>query len=106
MQVTMTIEDLGTLLRVWRSQARLTGREVAEMASAALGREMSYMMVSRYENNDFPDAGPDPAILAAITISLGRRISDLPPEHELAVEKLGQLIVKNRCSYRNARSAA
>jgi transcriptional regulator with XRE-family HTH domain len=91
-QVTMEVEDVGTLLRIWRSQSRLTTREVADKASTALGWTISYMMVTRYENNAFPTEGPNPAILAAITCALGKRISDLPAEHRDAVQKLGDLI--------------
>jgi transcriptional regulator with XRE-family HTH domain len=95
-QVTMDVDDLGTLLRIWRSQARMTTRDVSERVLDALGRKISYMTVTRYENNEFPREGPEPAVLAALTVALGHRVSDLPVENQDSVQKLGDLILRNR----------
>lgn len=106
MQVTMDFDDLGTLLLVWRSQARLSTREVAERVSGALGRSVSYMTVTRYETNEFPKGGPDPALLAALTEALSHRTSELPDVYRASVENLGELISRSRCSSRKIQRVA
>ena len=95
--MTVTTDDVGTLLRMWRAAADLTIEEVAAKASALLPptRPIGRETVRRYERGAFPAAGPDPVALAAIAIACGRRIAELPEDAKTDVELVSQLLRKS-----------
>lgn len=96
MQVTMTVtvEDLGDLLRLWGAHARATSRGVADAVTALLPGELavSYSTVQRYMNGDFPASGPDPLLLAAITRAMGHTVKELPEEYQALLAEAVQLM--------------
>lgn len=106
MEITIEIDDLGTLLLLWRTQAHLTVREVAELASVACGRGVSHNTVNRYEMNLFPKDGPDPGILVAIVLALGHRWADLPEVYKEDVEKHAEMFTRKMCSSKELQRAA
>lgn len=107
MTLTVTTEDIGTLLRMWRAAADLSIEEVSARATELLGPRMPLgrETVRRYERGRFPAAGPNPTYLAAIAIACGRRISELPDEVRTDVELVSQLLRKP-CFPLSALSAA
>ena len=95
--VTVTAEDVGTLLRMWRAGADLTIDQLARAASELLppANQIGRETVRRYERGRFPAAGPDPVTLAAIAIACGRRIGELPEEARTDVDLVSQLLRKS-----------
>ncbi|HLG67249.1 MAG TPA: hypothetical protein VKV36_05180 [Acidimicrobiales bacterium] len=50
--------------------------------------------MNRYEHNNFPASGPDPAVLASIVHALGHSIEELPEEDRRDVIALRELLTE------------
>ena len=108
MDMTVTVGDLGTLLKLWRTVADLSHERAAAGESNLLpgSRSISSETVRRYENNQFGKQGPDPVTLAALTKALGHEIEDLPPEARDDVEALQRFFVRGPSSPLKRRAKA
>lgn len=108
MPMTVEVENLGEVLRMWRERSGLKLRGVADRASELLpGTEtVSHTTIGRYEGGFFPSDGPNPAYLVAITVALGHKMKELPEEYRECGSALVDLIVRNRSTSRKAQVAA
>jgi transcriptional regulator with XRE-family HTH domain len=101
MAMTLSAEDVGMALRMWRAGAQLTLREMEDAVNVELrpvGMTVSYGIISRYELNDFPYGRADPIILAAMAAATNRHISELPDEVLSTVHGAEELFKKTRWS--------
>jgi len=94
MTTLVEVEGLGGLLTWWRVQARLSLRGLAERASALLpeGREVSFEMLRRAEHGETRADGMDPAVLAAVTLALGRNLDELPESDRARIDAFASLL--------------
>ena len=94
MQVTLTLSDVSELLRLWVMRGGAASRSLAKTVSDMLPGKMSvaYSTVQRYMRGEFPAAGPDPLLLAAITQALGHELAELPPECQETIAQARSLL--------------
>lgn len=97
MAITTTVDSLGQLLKVWRDSSGLTLKELAEAATKILPGQssVSYGTLHRYEQDQFPDDGPNVFVLTAVAVACGRKVADYPPDIRDLIGVSGDLLGKS-----------
>lgn len=105
--VSVTVGSVGELIRVWRSVADVSLKDLTQLVNDRLPQSdrISYQTLWRYERDEIKPSGGGVLILLAITEALGRKISELPIDVQDDINRVESLL-RNRYSAASVQCAA
>lgn len=91
--VTFDGDDLSQLLTLWRlsTRPRMSMKDAAAAVSELLPVPVSWMMIQRIETGDHKQ-DPDPVLVAALALTYGHELSELPDSVKDGLTKVGTLV--------------